>query len=165
MANMGYCRFQNTAGDLGECYDHWDDELSEEEARARKRILRLCEEILRESKDTINALRDEIRCLQTALAIAESSRNTWMRKATGAEMVRCGGCGEMVEASTAAWEGRWGCPECRRGATKRSYSELHDAARALLDVIPLDDEIAESRALRLCVWNDDDTKAEEEAGG
>ena len=50
MPNMGYCRFENTAGDLEECYDHWEDELSEVEAKARERILRLCEQILKDDK-------------------------------------------------------------------------------------------------------------------
>ena len=43
MANMGYCRFQNTARDLDDCYDHMDDEdLSSEEQAARKRLIDLC---------------------------------------------------------------------------------------------------------------------------
>lgn len=46
MPNMGYCRFENTSNDLQECYDHWDDELSEGEVKARERILRLCKQIL-----------------------------------------------------------------------------------------------------------------------
>lgn len=46
MANMGYCRFQNTLGDLQSCYEHMDDtELSLEEERARLRIIALCKSI------------------------------------------------------------------------------------------------------------------------
>lgn len=45
MSNMGYCRFENTASDLRDCVDHWDDNLSESEARARVRILRMAAEI------------------------------------------------------------------------------------------------------------------------
>ena len=47
--NMGYCRFHNTLQDLRDCNDHlWDKELSEEEARDRKRLIDLCKEIAAE---------------------------------------------------------------------------------------------------------------------
>ena len=36
MGNMSYCRFQNT---LGECYENIDEELSESETKARKRLI------------------------------------------------------------------------------------------------------------------------------
>lgn len=43
MANMSYCRFENTLGDLQDCHENMDDDdLSEEEANARKRLIRLC---------------------------------------------------------------------------------------------------------------------------
>lgn len=49
MANMSYCRFQNTLRDLRDCYesdDMWDGEdLSDEEKRARLALIRLCAEI------------------------------------------------------------------------------------------------------------------------
>lgn len=45
MPNMGYCRFQNTLSDLRDCLEHWDDELSEAESKARARLLRLCSQI------------------------------------------------------------------------------------------------------------------------
>jgi hypothetical protein len=47
MPNMSYCRFYNTLEDLRDCYDHIDDDLSdsEEEARARKALVKLCAEI------------------------------------------------------------------------------------------------------------------------
>lgn len=42
MANMSYCRFQNTAADLQDCADNWDlDRLSRDELVGMKRILRL----------------------------------------------------------------------------------------------------------------------------
>jgi hypothetical protein len=44
--NMAYCRFQNTLEDLRDCYEHMDDnDLSEEEARAREQLIRLIEQI------------------------------------------------------------------------------------------------------------------------
>lgn len=49
MANMGYCRFQNTVEDLRDCADHLQDELSPEEERARQRLVELCLEIVEEA--------------------------------------------------------------------------------------------------------------------
>ena len=46
MGNMGYCRFQNTLEDLQECYEHMDDEVGEEEKRARKQLIKQCKEIV-----------------------------------------------------------------------------------------------------------------------
>lgn len=49
---MSYCRFENTASDLGDCLDHlFDDDLSEYEAAARKRLIRLCQEVAAEWED------------------------------------------------------------------------------------------------------------------
>lgn len=47
MGNMAYCRFQNTLGDLRDCYDNWDekDSLSLEEEKARNKLIKLCEKI------------------------------------------------------------------------------------------------------------------------
>jgi hypothetical protein len=45
MGNMHYCRFQNTLSDLRDCYDDWDTE-SEEEEKARERLLKLCKKIV-----------------------------------------------------------------------------------------------------------------------
>lgn len=39
MANMGYCRFRNTVGDLDDCLDHLDDKLSSDESKARRRLI------------------------------------------------------------------------------------------------------------------------------
>ena len=50
MGNMSYCRFENTAGDLQDCYDNWDetpeDELSDFEKKGRAKILKLCNDIM-----------------------------------------------------------------------------------------------------------------------
>jgi len=51
MGNMSYCRFQNTLDDLRDCrdalmeMDDYEKELDEEEARAAKRLLRICREL------------------------------------------------------------------------------------------------------------------------
>ena len=46
MANMSYCRLQNTLGDLYDCElalnDSEPDELSDEEQKARRRLIELC---------------------------------------------------------------------------------------------------------------------------
>ena len=47
MSNMSYCRFENTLNDLRDCMDNMDStsDLSEREASARERLIKLCEEI------------------------------------------------------------------------------------------------------------------------
>jgi hypothetical protein len=45
MANMGYCRFQNTLGDLEDCEEHIEDDVSEDEQDARKDLIALCVKI------------------------------------------------------------------------------------------------------------------------
>ena len=46
MANMSYCRFQNTLQDFLDCYDHMSDtDLSEKEQKARDRMVQLCGDI------------------------------------------------------------------------------------------------------------------------
>jgi len=50
MANMSYCRFQNTLSDLQDCYEaianaDGDDELSKEEEHARKALIEMCGDI------------------------------------------------------------------------------------------------------------------------
>lgn len=49
MANMSYCRFQNTVGDLWDCLNHiHDDDLSEDEKHARQKLIDACREIIEE---------------------------------------------------------------------------------------------------------------------
>ena len=47
MANMSYCRFENTYGDLLACYENMDDteELTSYETSARKWVIALAVEI------------------------------------------------------------------------------------------------------------------------
>ncbi len=47
MSNMSYCRFQNTLPDLRDCYENWDDDdISQEEQRARDWLLKVCQDIV-----------------------------------------------------------------------------------------------------------------------
>jgi hypothetical protein len=50
MANMSYCRFENTYGDLRDCYNNiHDDDLSETEERYKARLIELCKRIVEEA--------------------------------------------------------------------------------------------------------------------
>jgi hypothetical protein len=52
MANMSYCRFENTLGDLEDCFDHISDEnLSSTEERCREALIALCNEIAEQHGD------------------------------------------------------------------------------------------------------------------
>ena len=52
MSNMSYCRFRNTLEDLRDCHAHMNDKsLSDEEYKARKQLIELCEEITTEQED------------------------------------------------------------------------------------------------------------------
>jgi hypothetical protein len=51
MSNMGYCRFENTVPDLRDCYEHLTDtDLSETEERARKRLIKICRDIIEDAE-------------------------------------------------------------------------------------------------------------------
>jgi len=46
MANMSYCRFENTASDLLDCLEHIRDDVSDSEENARQKLIDLCREIV-----------------------------------------------------------------------------------------------------------------------
>jgi len=48
MANMSYCRFENTYRDLQDCFHNMDDDSSESESIYRKKLIELCDTIARE---------------------------------------------------------------------------------------------------------------------
>ena len=55
MANMDYCRFENTLPDLRDCYDHLDEvDLSETEQKDRRRIIKICCEIAQDYSDEVD---------------------------------------------------------------------------------------------------------------
>lgn len=50
--NMSYCRFYNTLIDLKDCYYNMeDDDLSEEEKRAKEELIKLCCDIAQDYGD------------------------------------------------------------------------------------------------------------------
>jgi len=52
MRSMGYCRFENTVPDLEDCQEHlFDEDLSDEEEKYRKRLIRICKEIAADCED------------------------------------------------------------------------------------------------------------------
>ena len=65
MANMSYCRFQNTAQDLRDCvnsleegYDLDDLDLSNDETYAMKRMRNLCQDFL-DAYDRLEEMTEE----------------------------------------------------------------------------------------------------------
>ena len=51
MANLSYCRFQNTLTDLRDCGEHLYDDLSQAEAEAKEKLIALCREIAADFED------------------------------------------------------------------------------------------------------------------
>lgn len=53
MANMSYCRFENTIGDLRDCVEAIDtgDCLSEREAKFAKKMVQVCKDFLKAVKE------------------------------------------------------------------------------------------------------------------
>ncbi|MFA5217274.1 hypothetical protein [Sulfuricurvum sp.] len=46
MANMSYCRMENTYADLRDCYENWDEASSESELKYRAKILEIAQDIV-----------------------------------------------------------------------------------------------------------------------
>lgn len=51
MANMSYCRFENTLADLEDCNQYIDCLLSADENKARKKLIELCRSIAQKFED------------------------------------------------------------------------------------------------------------------
>ena len=55
MANMSYCRFENTLRDLQDCYANMDnDDLSKSEFYMRRRMVELCINIVERYDELVN---------------------------------------------------------------------------------------------------------------
>ena len=51
MSNMSYCRFENTLKDLRDCQENiGEGDLSEDEKRARKKLIEVCKQIVDETE-------------------------------------------------------------------------------------------------------------------
>ena len=61
MANMSYCRFENTLSDLRDCKEALDngEELSSREAKKAKALLALCREIAEYDDNYVDSLKEE----------------------------------------------------------------------------------------------------------
>ena len=61
MANMSYCRFENTLSDLRDCKEALDngEELSSREAKEAKALLDLCREMAEYDDDYIDSLKED----------------------------------------------------------------------------------------------------------
>jgi hypothetical protein len=64
MSNMSYCRFRNTFSDLLDCFENMEEGCSEDEARARIRLIKLCQRIVEnyideETEEPVNDLASE----------------------------------------------------------------------------------------------------------
>lgn len=53
MANMSYCRFENTYHDLMDCYENIDGDLSDSENEYRSKLVELCHDLAEENEDYI----------------------------------------------------------------------------------------------------------------
>lgn len=54
MANMSYCRWRNTLEDLRDCLENvYESVGSEEEARAKRKILAICQEMAGIDADSV----------------------------------------------------------------------------------------------------------------
>lgn len=56
MPNMSYCRFRNTAPDLRDCLHNFWNVSSEDEARARKRLVALAKQVVSEAESNPEAV-------------------------------------------------------------------------------------------------------------
>jgi hypothetical protein len=48
MANMAYCRFENTYNDLLDCYEHFEEPKNDSEKEYRYKLLKLAKQIVNE---------------------------------------------------------------------------------------------------------------------
>lgn len=59
MANMSYCRFENTLRDLYDCYNNLNSTLSDRERMSRKSLVDLCQSIVDEYDPSIEDEEDD----------------------------------------------------------------------------------------------------------
>jgi hypothetical protein len=59
MANMSYCRFENTYRDLYDCYNNINNQLSDSEHKYREKIVAMCQSIIDEYDESCQVEEDE----------------------------------------------------------------------------------------------------------
>jgi hypothetical protein len=60
MANMSYCRFENTLRDLYDCYNNLDSSLSGREKMSRKSLVELCQSIVDEYDPSVDEEEEDL---------------------------------------------------------------------------------------------------------
>ena len=53
MANMSYCRFENTVADVLDCIDNWNRVESDSEKECRKELVNLAKQIVEDYGDDV----------------------------------------------------------------------------------------------------------------
>ena len=56
MANMSYCRFENTYKDLLDCYNNINEELSDREHKYREMLVELCQSIVDDYDESYHSI-------------------------------------------------------------------------------------------------------------
>ncbi len=59
MANMSYCRMENTYRDLRDCVDNWEKVSNRDEARYREMIFNLAQQIVEIGEESLDDFDDE----------------------------------------------------------------------------------------------------------
>ena len=88
MPNMSYCRFENTAADLADCLEHFDEELSKTEDKARNNIIAMAVQIAEAegiAKEALSAIEQsaEVKALVDAAKKLDALYTSWWDLADG----------------------------------------------------------------------------------
>jgi len=59
MANMSYCRMENTYHDLRDCYENWDNVKDKTEKRYREKIFELAQQIVEMGEESLDDFDEE----------------------------------------------------------------------------------------------------------
>lgn len=106
MANMGYCRFENTLEDLRDCLHHINDLLVPSEELAKEKLIDLCMDIVQQSgMDVIPSDREQEIDMTLDKAIRDFAQ----------------GIAEFVFAPD-YYDGPW-CVDVRHHASRRTYTK------------------------------------------
>lgn len=59
MANMSYCRMENTYSDLEDCVDNWENVSSDSEKKYRERIFQLAQQIVEMGEESLDDFEED----------------------------------------------------------------------------------------------------------